>query len=92
MYKFYLIHPGDEDLSLDYVQDAKLGFVINAIYTMAYALDNMHRDLCKDKPGMCDALEPVNGRIFLDYLVNVSFVSYSNDRIHFNQNGDPPGR
>ena len=84
--------PGYEDLSYEYVQDAKLGFVVNAIYTMAYALDNMHRELCKGEPGLCDALEPVNGTIFMDYLLNVSFMSYSNDEIRFNQNGDPPGR
>lgn len=36
---------GKEDLSKDYVQDAKLGFVVNAIYTMAYALDTMHREV-----------------------------------------------
>ena len=82
---------GNEDLSFEYVQDAKLGFVINAIYTMAYALNAMHRDLC-GAPGMCDHLDPVNGTLFMEYLLNVSFKSYSNDELHFNQNGDPPGR
>ena len=81
-----------EDLRLDYVQDAKLGFVVNAIYTMAYALDNMHRDVCKDVHGLCSAIDPVNGSLFLEYLLNVSFYSYSNDKIMFNRNGDPPGR
>ncbi len=41
---------GDEHVSQDYVQDAKLGFVVNAIYTMANALHNMHLDICKGIP------------------------------------------
>ena len=84
---------GDEDLSHDYVQDAKLGFVINAIYTAAYGLDAMQRDLCgAHSVGLCELMRTVNGTSFIDYLLNVSFMSYSNDRIMFNQNGDPPGR
>lgn len=84
--------PGNESLSLDYIPDAKLGFVVNAIYTMAYALDTMHRDVCGDVTGLCEDMSPVNGTIFRDYLFNVSFTSYSNDLIEFNENGDPPGR
>ncbi len=84
---------GTEDLSYQYVQDAKLGFVINAIYTMAYALDEMYRDLCgSGGPGPCSDLVPVNGTLFLQYLLNVTFDSYSHDLIKFNANGDPPGR
>ena len=84
--------PGEEDLNFEYVQDAKLGFVVNAIHTMAEALDNMHRDVCQGRPGLCPEMSPVNGTLFMDYLLNVSFKSYSNDLIMFNVNGDPPGR
>ena len=83
---------GYEDLRTDYVQDAKLGFVINAIYTMAYALHSMHKDVCGGKPGLCQEMMPVNGSLFLQHLMNASFKSYSNDQIEFNENGDPPGR
>ena len=84
---------GTESLNLDYVQDSKLGFVVNAIYTMAYALDSMQRDICGPRrSGLCDAMKPVNGTQFMMYLLNVSFVSYSLDSILFNRNGDPPGR
>ena len=83
---------GEEDLRQDYVQDAKLGFVINAIYTMAYALHNMHQDVCGNRPGLCEKMIPINGSIFLEHLMNVSFRSYSDDNIEFNENGDPPGR
>ena len=84
---------GRESLNSNYVQDSKLGFVINAIYTMAYALDSMQRDICgHGRSGLCDAMKPVNGTQFMQYLLNVSFNSYSGDSILFNRNGDPPGR
>ena len=67
--------------------------VFNAIYTMAYALDHMQRDVCGSAlSGVCDEMRPVNGTMFLQYLYGVSFRSYSNDSIHFNKEGDPPGR
>lgn len=72
-------------------QDSKLSFVANAVETMARALDDMHRDLCGGKPGLCPRMTPVNGTLFLEYLLNVSFVSYSGQDIHFDINGDPPG-
>ncbi len=43
---FPVLLAGSESLARSYVQDSKLGFVINAIYTMAYALDSMMRDVC----------------------------------------------
>lgn len=53
MFTLWKIHvnfslAGHESLTKNYVQDSKLGFVINAIYTMAYALDAMQRDVCGD--------------------------------------------
>lgn len=35
-----------ESLRQQYAQDTKMGFVINAIYSMAYGLHNMQRSLC----------------------------------------------
>jgi hypothetical protein len=87
------VDAGSEDLRANYTQDAKLGFVVNAIYTMAYALHAMQRDMCgPNHPGLCDAMSPVNGTLFLDYLLNASFKSYSSDIIEFDRAGDPPGR
>ena len=84
---------GNEDLSQDFVPDAKLGFVVNAIYTMAHALHSMRRDVCSpNETFLCDQMKPVNGTLFLQYLLNASFRSYSNDSIYFNDKGDPPGR
>ena len=83
----------NESLSDEYTQDAKLGFVVNAIYTMAHALDSMYRDVCGEKSaGLCGAMKPVNGSLFLRYLINASFVSYSGDYISFDAAGDPPAR
>lgn len=60
---------------------------------MAHALDAMFRDICgESSPGLCAAMKPVNGSMFLRYLLNASFVSYSGDYISFDAAGDPPAR
>lgn len=93
MHSTSLAVAGNESLSKDYTQDSKLGFVVNAIHTMAHALDAMYRDVCgKTSAGLCDAMKPVNGTVFLRYLLNASFISYSDDYISFNAEGDPPAR
>ncbi|XP_031350453.1 metabotropic glutamate receptor 1-like [Photinus pyralis] len=87
-------HPctGNERLSQEYRQDPKLSFVIKAVYTFAYALQNMHQEICGDKYfGVCDKLNPFNGSLFKNYLLNVSFT-YKDDIVEFDDNGDPPGR
>ena len=73
-------------------QDSKLGFVVNAVETMALALHNMHSDLCSGEEGLCEKMTPINGTLFLEYLLNVSFPSYSGHDVHFDDHGDPPGR
>ncbi|XP_014670624.1 PREDICTED: metabotropic glutamate receptor 1-like [Priapulus caudatus] len=81
----------NEDLREDYRQDTKMGFVIKAITTMAHGLDNMHRDVCGGRPGLCRDMNPINGTMLLSHLMNVSF-SMNGQSVFFNQNGDPPGR
>lgn len=44
-----------ESLRQQYAQDTKMGFVINAIYSMAYGLHNMQQALC---PGYQVATAP----------------------------------
>ncbi|KAL8613951.1 hypothetical protein ACOMHN_023187 [Nucella lapillus] len=73
-------------------QDSKLGFVVNAVKTMALALHDMHSDLCPRSVGLCQEMNPINGTLFLEYLLNVSFASYSGHVVHFDEDGDPPGR
>lgn len=47
-------------------------FVINAVYAMAHALHNMHRDLCPGKVGLCPKMDPVDGSLLLKYIRKVN--------------------
>ncbi|VCX33880.1 unnamed protein product, partial [Gulo gulo] len=58
---FKRICTGNESLEENYVQDSKMGFVINAIYAMAHGLQNMHHALCPGHVGLCDAMKPIDG-------------------------------
>ncbi|KAK3576046.1 hypothetical protein CHS0354_036324 [Potamilus streckersoni] len=75
-----------------HIQDAKLGYVVKAIYALAYALHNMHLDVCDGAPGICPSMIPIHGSLLIDYLMNVSFTSYSGEAVFFDKNGDPPPR
>lgn len=84
--------PGKESLADNkHKQDTKMAFVKKAILTMAYGLHNMQKSQCPNTTGLCSQMFPVNGSIFLQHLMNVSFV-YQNETIMFDENGDPPGR
>ncbi|XP_022100465.1 metabotropic glutamate receptor 1-like [Acanthaster planci] len=84
---------GNESLAEHYSQDTKMGFIINAIYTMAHGLHDMHRALCPENTvGLCPEMKPVDGTVLLRYLFNVSFRGSSGDTIEFDKNGDPSGR
>lgn len=69
-----------------------MGFVINAIYSMAYGLHNMQLSLCPGYAGLCDAMKPIDGRKLLDSLMKTNFTGVSGDMILFDENGDSPGR
>nr|XP_056714364.1 metabotropic glutamate receptor 5 isoform X1 [Euleptes europaea] len=79
-------------LRMQHVQDSKMGFVINAIYSMAYGLHNMQTVLCPGYAGLCDAMKPIDGRKLLDALMKANFTGVSGDMISFDENGDSPGR
>ncbi|XP_055551060.1 metabotropic glutamate receptor 5-like [Wyeomyia smithii] len=84
---------GNEQLSDRYRQEPKMSFVIKAIYTMAYALHALQQDSCgRNTAGICAAMFPFNGTLFLNYLMNVSFTYESGDTVEFDSRGDPPGR
>lgn len=83
---------GNESLEENYVQDSKMGFVINAIYAMAHGLQNMHHALCPGHVGLCDAMKPIDGRKLLDFLIKSSFVGVSGEEVWFDEKGDAPGR
>ncbi|XP_063763141.1 metabotropic glutamate receptor 5b [Eleginops maclovinus] len=81
-----------ESLRQQYAQDTKMGFVINAIYSMAYGLHNMQRALCPGYQGLCDAMRPIDGSTLLDFLMKTNFTGVSGEGILFDENGDSPGR
>ncbi|XP_061659851.1 glutamate receptor, metabotropic 5a [Syngnathoides biaculeatus] len=81
-----------ESLRHQYAQDTKMGFVINAIYSMAYGLHAMQQDLCPGYKGLCEAMRPIDGRRLLEFLMQTNFTGVSGEVIHFDQNGDSPGR
>ncbi|RZF48286.1 hypothetical protein LSTR_LSTR015735 [Laodelphax striatellus] len=83
-----------EKLSEKYKQDPKLSFVIKSIYTVAYGLHNLFKDVCgSNAQGPCPGLFPLNQSLFKNYLMNVSFT-YGGDgeTVEFDWRGDPPGR
>nr|XP_055028859.1 metabotropic glutamate receptor 1b isoform X2 [Misgurnus anguillicaudatus] len=83
---------GYESLEDNYVQDSKMGFVINAIYAMAHGLHDMHQYLCPDHVGLCEAMDPIDGSKLLDFLLKTSFTGVSGEDVWFDENGDLPGR
>lgn len=83
---------GNESLEENYVQDSKMGFVINAIYAMAHGLQNMHHSLCPGHVGLCDAMKPIDGSKLLDFLIKSTFIGVSGEEVWFDEKGDAPGR
>uniref|UniRef100_A0A8D3DR06 G-protein coupled receptors family 3 profile domain-containing protein n=1 Tax=Scophthalmus maximus TaxID=52904 RepID=A0A8D3DR06_SCOMX len=75
-----------------YEQEGKVQFVIDAVYSMAHALHNMHKDLCPGKVGLCAKMESINGTLLLKYIRNVNFTGIAGTPVVFNVNGDAPGR
>lgn len=69
------VHAGEERISRDshYEQEGKVQFVIDAVYAVAYALHSMHQDLCPGSAGVCSKMDPVEGRLFLQYIRSVNF-------------------
>ncbi|XP_065783832.1 metabotropic glutamate receptor 1 isoform X1 [Muntiacus reevesi] len=89
---FKRICTGNESLEENYVQDSKMGFVINAIYAMAHGLHNMHQALCPGHVGLCDAMKPIDGSKLLDFLIKSTFIGVSGEEVWFDEKGDAPGR
>ncbi|NXP49195.1 GRM1 protein, partial [Heliornis fulica] len=89
---FFLTVLGNESLEENYVQDSKMGFVINAIYAMAHGLQNMHHSLCPGHIGLCDAMKPIDGSKLLEFLLKSSFIGVSGEEVWFDEKGDAPGR
>ncbi|XP_038210035.1 metabotropic glutamate receptor 2-like [Zerene cesonia] len=84
---------GKERLSADNTEfEAQLQFVADAVWAFVFAIRDMHSDLCGGRPGLCEAMRPVNGPTLLRYLRQVRFTGLSGDEFHFDQYGDGPAR
>uniref|UniRef100_A0A8C0C1M7 Glutamate metabotropic receptor 8 n=1 Tax=Buteo japonicus TaxID=224669 RepID=A0A8C0C1M7_9AVES len=83
-----------ETLSVNsaYEQEGKVQFVIDAVYSMAYALHNMHKDLCPGYIGLCPRMSTTDGKELLSYIRAVNFNGSAGTPVVFNENGDAPGR
>ncbi|KAI5625446.1 metabotropic glutamate receptor 5 precursor, partial [Silurus asotus] len=80
-----------DSLRQQYAQDTKMGFVINAIYSMAYGLHKMQKALCPGMAGLCDAMQPIDGSKLLEFLMKTNFTGVSGEHIYFDENGDSLG-
>ncbi|CAH0772914.1 unnamed protein product [Bemisia tabaci] len=72
--------------------EKQLQFVSDAVMAFAHAFKDMHRDLCHNETGLCEAMNPSAGPELLKYLRNVSFIGLSGDHFRFDSNGDGPAR
>uniref|UniRef100_A0A3Q1ES59 Glutamate receptor, metabotropic 4 n=1 Tax=Acanthochromis polyacanthus TaxID=80966 RepID=A0A3Q1ES59_9TELE len=75
-----------------YEQEGKVQFVIDAVYSMAHALHNMHQELCPGKVGLCSRMDPINGTHLLKHIRRLNFAGIAGNPVLFNENGDAPGR
>ncbi|XP_063289186.1 metabotropic glutamate receptor 6-like [Pelobates fuscus] len=85
---------GEERIGKDspYEQEGKVQFVIDAVYAMAHALHIMHMELCAGSLGVCNKMDPMDGRLLLQYIRRVNFNGSAGTPVMFNENGDAPGR
>jgi Receptor family ligand binding region. len=51
----------------------QLQFVSDAVMAFAHALNDMHKELCHGKKGLCEAMKPTKGSDLLKYLRKVDF-------------------
>ncbi|XP_067420419.1 metabotropic glutamate receptor 8 isoform X2 [Emydura macquarii macquarii] len=75
-----------------YEQEGKVQFVIDAVYSMAYSLHSMHKDLCPGYIGLCPKMSTIDGKELLSYIRAVNFNGSAGTPVVFNENGDAPGR
>lgn len=66
---------GNEIMSYEtgYAPERQLQFVSDSVLAFAYAIKNLHEDLCNGKPGLCSKMRPIDGSTLLNYLKNVTF-------------------
>ncbi|XP_076387481.1 metabotropic glutamate receptor 6 isoform X2 [Megachile rotundata] len=76
-----------------YKQHRSLHFVRDAVYAAAYALHELHRDVCGESyRGVCEEMLPLNERAFSRYLAKVSFKDEAGNGFGFVEEVDGPPR
>ena len=60
----------------NFTQEGLVPYVVDAVYTMAHALEHLHRRRCRRRPGVgvCDAMKPIAGLELLHNIRQVSFI------------------
>uniref|UniRef100_A0A336MJT1 CSON002162 protein n=1 Tax=Culicoides sonorensis TaxID=179676 RepID=A0A336MJT1_CULSO len=83
----------DGSEKIQFEQEGLVPFVVDAVYAIAHAIDNMIREKCKDVPfNDCEEIQPAPmGYELLKHIHNVSFVGRQNTSIRFNKDGDAYG-
>ena len=86
-------HCNDTDYRLSVLErfDAKVPFVIDAVFSFAHALHNLHKNVCGADPGFCPKMRTLNRSALLRYLRNVSFNG-TTGLVKFDENGDSAGK
>lgn len=69
--------------------DAKVPFVIDAVYSFAHALHNLHMNACV--AGFCPRMKTLDRESLMRFLQNVSFNG-TTGHVRFNSNGDSAGK
>lgn len=83
-----------EDASLPrQLELAPVRVVVNAVYAMAYALNDMQKHYCPGRSGICDLMNrKLKRNYFIGYLKNVTFPdSAFNLSVKFNENQEIDG-
>lgn len=71
---------------------APVRLVINAVYAVAHALDDMHKNVCPGEIGLCPDMQKIKGEDMLRYLKNTTFPDASYDiTVRFNKNQEVDG-
>ena len=85
-----------------YQQNSKVPLVVDAVYTVAHALNNFFKENC-DQPllwfqinqtcvgGHGTKTTRLNGKVLLKYLSNVSFISPTGNEVMFDEFGNVEG-
>ncbi|XP_078383255.1 metabotropic glutamate receptor 3-like [Oculina patagonica] len=84
-------HFPDNHTSVLHRFDAKVPFVIDAVFSFAHALHNMQRNVCGSVPGLCPEMGTLDRTTLLQYLRNVSFNG-TTGLVRFDENGDSAGK